>query len=68
MDKIEIEKVNVKRAEDAIRVTSALLAQGMARQVDEQNDRISLEHTKISLQTEINDYTRMVEDFEASLK
>ncbi|MCL2163461.1 MAG: TolC family protein [Oscillospiraceae bacterium] len=67
-DRIEIEKKNVKLAEDSLRVTSALLAQGMARQIDEQNDRISLEQAKITLQTAINDYMRMVEDFEASLK
>jgi outer membrane protein TolC len=66
-DKIEIEKVNVKLAEDSLRVTSALLAQGMAKPIDEQNDRISLENAKITLQTAINDYARLVEDFEASL-
>ena len=67
-DKIEIERVNVKLAEESLRVTSALLAQGMARQIDEQDDRINLENAKITLETAINDYMRMAEDFESSLK
>ena len=67
-DRIEIENLNVKLAENNYNITVAKLAQGMVKSIDEQNARIDVEDAKTTLQKAINDYMRMVEDYGIRLR
>ncbi|MDR1062107.1 MAG: TolC family protein [Clostridiales bacterium] len=66
-DQTEIEKLNVQLAETEYSVTVARLNQGLAKQIDEQNARISLETAKQGLQSAINSYMRLVENYNTKL-
>jgi len=67
-DQIEIEQLNLKIAENDYNVVMARLNQGLVTPLDEQNSRIALENAKTAVQTAINNYMRMSEDFELRLK
>ena len=67
-DQIEITKLNLQLAENNYKIVSAKLAQGMATNIEEQDSRISLEEAKTTVQSAVNDYMRMREDFELRLK
>jgi len=67
-DQIEVERANVKIAENDYNVVAAKLNQGLVTPLDEQNSRIALENAKSTLQTAINNYVRMYEDLELRLK
>ena len=66
-DQIEIERLNLKIAENDYNVVVARLNQGLVTPLDEQNSRIALENAKTALQTAINNYMRMRGDFEVRL-
>jgi outer membrane protein TolC len=66
-DQIEVEKLNVKIAENDYNIVVAKLNQGMVTPLDEQNSRIALDNAKISQQTAIYNYMRMSEDFQVRL-
>jgi len=65
---IEIERLNLKIAENEYNVAVAKLAHGLATPLEEQNASIAFESAKTSVQTAINNYMRMREDFEQRLK
>jgi outer membrane protein TolC len=66
-DQVEIGKLDVKLAETEYNVTVARLNQGLAKQIDEQNASISLETAKQSLQSAVNSYMRLVENYNIKL-
>ena len=66
-DQIEIERLNLKIAENDYNVVTVKLTQGLLTPLDEQNSRISLENAKAALQTAINNYMRLRGDFEVRL-
>jgi hypothetical protein len=66
-DQIEIERLNQKIAENDYNVVVAKLKQGLVTPLDEQNSRIALENSNRAVQTAINNYVRMSEDFQLRL-
>ena len=66
-DQIEVERLNVKIAENDYNVVMARLNQGLVTPLDEQNARIALENAETALQTAINNYMRMSGDFQLRL-
>ena len=66
-DQIEIERMNIKIAENDYNIAVAKLNQGLVTPLDEQNARIALDNAKTALQTAIYNYMRMNEDFEVRL-
>ena len=66
-DQIEIERLSQKIAENDYNVVVAKLKQGLVTPLDEQNSRIALENAKRAVQTAINNYVRMSEDFQLRL-
>ena len=66
-DQIEIERLNVKVAENDYAIVTAKLKQGMVKPLDELVSNMALSNAKAALQTAINNYMRMSEDFEVRL-
>jgi outer membrane protein TolC len=67
-DAIEVERLNVKVAENNYNAAAAKLSLGLVTPLEEQTARIDLKNAEITLQTAINDYARMAEDFEVRLR
>ena len=67
-DQIEIERLNVLLAENEHKLVDTRLGLGLAKGIDEQNARIALENARTTLQTAIDDYMRMADDFRYSLE
>ena len=65
---VEIDRLSVQLAESEHRLEETRLGLGLAKGIDEQNARIALEDAKATLQTTIDDYMRMADDFRDSLK
>ena len=66
-DQIEIERLNLTIAESDYNVVTVKLRQGLVKPLDELVAKIALENAKTSLQTAINNYMRMSEDFQQRL-
>ena len=67
-DQIEVERLNLKVAENDYNVAAAKLSLGLVKPIDEQNALIALENAKAAVQTAINNYMRMSEDYKIRLK
>jgi len=66
-DQIEVERLNVKIAENDYNIVTAKLKQGMVKPLDEVVSNIALKNANSTLQTAINNYMRMRGDFEIRL-
>jgi len=67
-DAIEVERLNLKVAENDYGAVSVKLEHGLATPLEEMNSRIALENATAAVQTAINNYMRVCEDFEVRLK
>ena len=66
-DQIEIERLNVQIAENDYNVTATKLELGLVKPLDELNASIALKNANNTLQTAINNYMRLNEDYQLRL-
>jgi hypothetical protein len=66
-DQIEIERLSLKVAENDYAVVTVKLNQGLVKPLDELISHMVLENAEKALQTAINNYVRMSEDYQVRL-